>query len=78
MTKSEFVSTAKPLQVLINGVPVASKPLQFKSEKRSVGYNFTGKVPVVLPDGTTATLQISGNATVCGSGEWQDEVKAAA
>lgn len=72
MTKNDFVALAKPLPVTINGVPLgAGSPRQFKSEKGSVGFNFNGKVPYTLPDGTVVKLQVSGNATVCGSGEWQ-------
>jgi len=79
MTKNEFVSNAKPLQVNIGNSTLLAKPRQFKSEKGSVGYNVSGKVPVTLPDGSVAMLQVSGNLTVCGSGDWQQgEEKVAA
>lgn len=71
MTKNEFVNTAKPIVVNINGTPLQAMPRQFKSEAKSVGYNFNGKVPITLPDGTIGKLQVSGNLTVCGSGEWE-------
>jgi hypothetical protein len=79
MTKNDFVANAKPLTVNIGGSALLAKPRQFKSEKGSVGFNVSGKVPVTLPDGSTAMLQVSGNLTVCGSGDWeQGEEKAAA
>lgn len=78
MTKKEFVSTVPALPVVIGGVSVGSKTKQFSSEKKSVGWNFCGKVDYTLPNGEVVRVQISGNATICGSGEWAEEEKAAA
>ncbi len=70
MKKSDFVKTAKPLVVTVNGVPIEAKPR--KNSTGSVGYNINGKVPITLPDGTVGKLQVSGNLTVVGSKEWPE------
>jgi hypothetical protein len=69
MKKSEFVQTAKPLTVTVNGTPLNAEPRQFKTG--SVGYFLCGKVNVQLPDGTIAKVQVGGNFTVCHSKEWE-------
>jgi hypothetical protein len=65
MTNQEFVTSARPVVVTINGVPIQATPKEFSTG--SVGYNINGKVPIQLPDGTVGKLQVSGNLVLVGS-----------
>ena len=69
-TKTQFLQSAAPLPISINGTPLTAAPKQFSTG--SVGYFVNGKVPVTLAGGQVITLQISGSFTVIGSKDWRD------
>lgn len=70
MTKSAFITTAKPLAVLIDGKPLTASPRKFSTG--SVGFFLNGKIDVAMPDGTTVKLQVSASLTAIGSKEWSE------
>lgn len=70
MTKAEFVASAKPIQVIINGTALTAEPRV--NSTGSVGFYLNGKATIVLPDGTPIRLQVNGNLTAIGSKEWPE------
>jgi hypothetical protein len=68
MTKKDFTSTARPVDVTIAGQTLQAVPRAFSTG--SVGFHLNGKVTVQLPNGETARLQVNGNLVVVGSREW--------
>ncbi len=70
MTKPLFLTTAKPLAVLIDGQPLTASPKKFSTG--SVGFFLNGKIDVKLADGTTVKLQVSSSMAAIGSKEWAE------
>jgi hypothetical protein len=68
MTKQDFTSAARPVDVTIAGQTLQAVPKQFSTG--SVGFHLNGKVTVQLPNGETARLQVNGNLVLVGSREW--------
>jgi hypothetical protein len=64
-TKKDWVASAKPIAIQVEGQSVVCTPRQFSSG--SVGYNASGKV---LIDGHK--VQVGGNLVVVGSKDWPD------
>lgn len=74
-SKQEFLKNAKPLTVVVNGVPLLANPMKFSTG--SVGWNLPGKTVVELANGDVVEVQISANFTVRKSKELPDSVEAA-
>lgn len=72
MTKNEFVATAGSLPIQVGSIPLAGLPRKFNSEKGNVGWNFTGKSQLKLPNGEIVAVMVNGNVTVIKSGEWPE------
>lgn len=70
MTRQRFLANAKPIMGKIGEMPLVFEPKAFSTG--SVGYGFSGKIPVQLPDGSIVQLQVSANATAIGSKEWTE------
>lgn len=67
VTKYDFTSSAVPLEIVVNGIPLYADPKQFKTG--SFGYYFSGKVNVKLPNGKVVPIQCGFNMIVVNSGE---------
>jgi hypothetical protein len=70
MTKSAFITTAKPLAVVIDGNTITAGPKKFSTG--SVGFFLNGKIEVSLADGTIVKLQVSASLTAIGSKDWTE------
>lgn len=70
MKKREFVTKAATLKLKLDGQTIVGMPREFSTG--SSGWSFNGKLDVILPDGTEARIQFSGNGVVIGSKEWED------
>jgi hypothetical protein len=68
-TKTQFVTSVKPLPVQVGGAQVFALPKAFSTG--SVGFNINGKVTIQMPDGTVQAFQFSGNLVAVGSKEWE-------
>lgn len=66
ITRSEFKTAAKPLEVVINGVPMLAEVKEFSTG--SLGWYLNGKSTVKIGD-TPVTVQIGLNMTIVGSKE---------
>jgi hypothetical protein len=66
ITRSEFQTKAKPIQVTINNVPYVAEAKEFSTG--SLGWNINAKATINL-DGTPVPVQIGLNLTVIGSKE---------
>ncbi len=66
VTKEEFRKHAKPIEVVINGVPLVADVKEFSTG--SFGWYLTGKVPIKVGD-TPVNVQVGMNLTVVGSKE---------
>jgi hypothetical protein len=66
ITRDQFLSKAKPLSVVINGVPLAAEKKEFATG--SLGWYLNGKVSVEV-DGVPVPVQIGLNLTIVGSKE---------
>src|SRR5437899_10060403 len=64
MTKKDFTTTARPVNVTIAGQTLQAVPKAFATG--SVGFRLNGKVTVQLPNGETAKLQVNGNLVIVG------------
>ncbi len=71
MDKETFVNTATPISVVVNGETLEGVPHKFSTG--SVGYQATGKVNVILPNGVKERLQITGNWAIVGSKKWPEK-----
>lgn len=73
-TKRGFERTAGAISLAVNGNASAvavGTPRRFSTG--SMGWNVTGKVVVVTPDGTMHRCQLTGNVVIVGSKEWADD-----
>ncbi len=73
VTRSQFRTHAKALQVAINGVPLLADVKEFSTG--SLGWFHNGKVTVQL-DGQVVTVQVGLNLTIVGSKELPPEAEA--
>lgn len=64
LTKEEFVKSAKPLAVTVNGVPMAAAVKEFSTG--SFGWYLNGKTAVEI-NGTTVDVSLGFNLTCVGS-----------
>jgi hypothetical protein len=66
VTRAEFHEQAKPVEVVINGVPMLAEVKEFSTG--SLGWFLNGKSTVKLGD-KAVTVQIGLNMTIVGSKE---------
>lgn len=66
LTRSQFVSAAKPMNVTIEGSPMVAVVKEFSTG--SFGWYLNGKMTVQVGD-KTLTVQVGGNLVVVGSKE---------
>lgn len=66
VTREEFRSKAKPVQVTVNGVPLTAEVKEFSTG--SFGWYLTGKVSINVGE-TPVSVQIGMNLAVVGSKE---------
>ena len=71
MDRSTFLQSKVP-SVMIAGTPVSVTAKEFSTG--SVGFNITGKVPVVIGE-EVVMLQVSGNLTAIHSKNWTAQVE---
>lgn len=64
VTKEEFLASAKPLMVSVNGVPMVASVKEFSSG--SFGWYLNGKTAVDV-NGTPVSVQLGFNLTAIGS-----------
>jgi hypothetical protein len=64
VTRAEFLSEAKPIEVLINGIPMSAEVKEFSTG--SLGWYLNGKATVKVGE-KPVTVQIGMNLTVVGS-----------
>jgi hypothetical protein len=66
VTRQQFTQTAKPIEVVINGVPMTAVVKEFSTG--SLGWNINGKLTINVGD-TPVTVQVGMNMTIVGSKE---------
>jgi hypothetical protein len=66
ISRSQFLSKAKPVTVTINGVPLLAEVKEFSTG--SLGWYLNGKTAIEV-DGVPVSVQIGMNMTVVGSKE---------
>ena len=66
ITRSDFTSKAKPVNVTINGVPLQAEVKEFSTG--SLGWYLNGKTTIDV-GGTPVSVQIGLNLTIVGSKE---------
>jgi hypothetical protein len=66
VTRAEFREHAKPIEVVVNGVPMLAEVKEFSTG--SLGWFLNGKAAVKVGD-KTVTVQIGMNLTIVGSKE---------
>jgi hypothetical protein len=66
ITRAEFRAQAKPLDVVINGVPMPAEVKEFSTG--SIGWNINGKSSIKVGD-KAVSVQIGLNITIIGSKE---------
>lgn len=66
VTRAEFQEQAKPVEVVINGIPMIAEVKEFSTG--SLGWYLNGKSTIKIGD-KTVTVQIGMNLTVVGSKE---------
>jgi hypothetical protein len=66
MTRQEFRDHAKPIEIVINGVPLLAEVKEFSTG--SLGWYLNGKSTIKVGD-KTVTVQIGTNLTIVGSKE---------
>lgn len=64
ITRPEFREHAKPMQVMINNVPMIAEVKEFSTG--SLGWNLNGKTTIEI-NGTPVSVQIGLNLTLVGS-----------
>jgi hypothetical protein len=75
ISRRDFVANAKPVEVVINGIPMLATVKQFQTG--SVGWYLTGKVNVLVGDVAVPT-QLGLTLTAIGSKDLPKDVSAAA
>ena len=66
VTRAEFLSDAKPVEVTINGIPMTAEVKEFSTG--SLGWYLNGKANVKVGD-KSISVQIGMNLTIVGSKE---------
>jgi hypothetical protein len=66
ITRKQFADAAKPVEVVINGVPLLAENREFSTG--SLGWYLNGKTTIKIGD-TPVSVQIGLNMTVVGSKE---------
>ena len=66
VTRAEFVSDAKPVEVVINGIPMTAEVKEFSTG--SLGWYLNGKANMKVGE-KTVSVQIGMNLTIVGSKE---------
>ncbi len=66
ITRKQFSEGAKPVEVVINGVPMSADVKEFSTG--SLGWYLNGKMTIKIGD-TPVTVQIGMNMTIVGSKE---------
>ncbi|MBS0265573.1 MAG: hypothetical protein JSS02_26810 [Planctomycetes bacterium] len=70
VTRAQFVEQAKPVEVIINGVPMVAEVKEFSTG--SLGWYLNGKATVRVGE-TPVSVQIGMNLTIVGSKELPKE-----
>ena len=66
VTRAEFLSDAKPVEVVINGIPMTAEVKEFS--KGSLGWYLNGKANIKVGE-KSVSVQIGMNLTIVGSKE---------
>lgn len=66
ITREQFRTKARPVEVTINGKQFTAAPKEFSTN--SLGWNINEKITIEI-DGTPVTVQVGMNLTVVGSKE---------
>lgn len=64
VTRAEFVADAKPVEVVINGIPMTAEVKEFSTG--SLGWYLNGKANIKVGE-KTVSVQIGMNLTIVGS-----------
>jgi hypothetical protein len=64
VTRAEFVNDAKPVEVVINGIPMTAEVKEFSTG--SLGWYLNGKANLKVGE-KTVSVQIGMNLTIVGS-----------
>jgi hypothetical protein len=75
ISRDQFRSEAKPLEVVVNGVPLIAEVKEFSTG--SLGWYLNGKTTVQIA-GKAVSVQIGMNLTIVGSKELPGKKEAAA
>jgi hypothetical protein len=70
ITRADFRTKAKPVTVVVNGVPLIAEVKEFSTG--SLGWYLNGKTTIDI-DGTPVAVQIGMNLTIVGSKELPDD-----
>ena len=70
VTRAEFVDDAKPVEVVINGIPMTAEFKEFSTG--SLGWYLNGKANIKVGE-KTVSVQIGMNLTIVGSKELPKE-----
>lgn len=70
VSRSEFVNDAKPVEVVINGIPMTAEVKEFSTG--SLGWYLNGKANLKVGE-KTVSVQIGMNLTIVGSKELPKE-----
>jgi hypothetical protein len=73
VTRPQFKQHAKPMEVVINGVPMTAVVKEFSTG--SLGWNINGKMTINVGD-IPVTVQVGMNMTIVGSKELPKEATA--
>jgi len=66
VTRAEFVNDARPVEVIINGIPMTAEVKEFSTG--SLGWYLNGKANIKVGD-KSVSVQIGMNLTIVGSKE---------
>ena len=66
ITRPQFTQNAKPIEVVVNGIPMTAEVKEFSTG--SLGWYLNGKMTVKVGE-TPVTIQIGMNMTILGSKE---------
>lgn len=64
ISRKQFTENAKPVEVIINGIPMTGEVKEFSTG--SLGWYLNGKMTIKIGD-TPVTVQIGMNMTIVGS-----------
>jgi hypothetical protein len=70
ISRKQFVENAKPIEVIVNGVPLIADVKEFSTG--SLGWYLNGKTSVKIGD-SSVSVQIGMNLTIVGSKELPKE-----